>query len=285
MHNWLEGVLQHHVRVLWGIGIVLSVPNETEDDDEILPSPVSSEYMVTLNEELSALEAESRQFKDTPSHLKCLRSEASFLQQNSLDEVEGSDSDGDVDFQPDDESDTDNEDSEEAWRATCVFSTVKLADIHACLSETIIPSWIERPPMNLKSHGKLKADQWFLLFSIFLPVVLLEIWSHSSSRRHELLLDNFYNLVTCTNILCAYSVTPTSADAYLEHFIEYRKSSKILFPNIRPRPNHHFAMHNPDLMKFWGPLIRLSKFPYERQNGNLQKIKTNGHICELYFII
>jgi hypothetical protein len=159
--------------------------------------------MVTLNEELSALEAESRQFKDTPSHLKCLRSEASFLQQNSLDEVEGSDSDGDVDFQPDDESDTDNEDSEEAWRATCVFSTVKLADIHACLSETVIPSWIERPPTNLKSHGKLKADQWFLLFSIL----------------------------------------------------------------------------------FWGPLIRLSEFPYERQNGNLQKIKTNGHICELYFII
>ncbi|KAJ7111670.1 hypothetical protein C8R44DRAFT_632715, partial [Mycena epipterygia] len=40
-------------------------------------------------------------------------------------------------------------------------------------------------------------------------------------------------------------------------------------------PNHHLAMHNGDQMKFWGPLALLSKFPGERMNGGLGKIKTN----------
>jgi hypothetical protein len=39
-------------------------------------------------------------------------------------------------------------------------------------------------------------------------------------------------------------------------------------------------MHNADLMRFWGPLMKLSEHGYERHNGHLQRIKTNQHICE-----
>ncbi len=93
-------------------------------------------------------------------------------------------------------------------------------------------------------------------------------------------MNNFYDLITCTNIVCAYAVTPGSADTYLDHYIKYRESCQILFPNIGSRPNHHYAMHNPELMKFWGPMMPLSEFGGERLNGHLQKIKTNSHLCE-----
>jgi hypothetical protein len=38
-------------------------------------------------------------------------------------------------------------------------------------------------------------------------------------------------------------------------------------------------MHIGALLKFWGPLMVLSEFTYERINGLLQKISTNNHLC------
>ncbi len=193
----------------------------------------------------------------------------------------------DNEFQPisevDSDTDTDTSESDDELVASaCVFDNAALKLVHACLAETIIPSWLERPPTNLgaKSHGKLKADQWLQLFSIFLPLILPELWTPNSDCVG--LLDNFHDLVACTNILCAYSISPARADLFHDHYISYRKSSNTLFPNVKSQPNHHYAMHNVDLMKFWGPLIRLSEFPYERHNGKLQKIKTNGHQCMFY---
>jgi hypothetical protein len=148
------------------------------------------------------------------------------------------------------------------WKALCIFDAEALSKIHACISHATIPSWVERPPTNLggKSHGKLKADHWLTLFTIFLPLVLPEIWLSSSFKRH---LDNFHDLVTCTNIVCSYTISSASADQYHDHYIKYCASSKLLFPNVNTRPNHHYAMHNVDMMKFWGPLIKISEFAYE----------------------
>ena len=237
-----------------------------------------------LDEELLALNEESANFKDQPEHLQRLQTEASILQLGISLEDE-SDGGVDEDFQPDEESDSDDDGDfdSEAWQATCIFTAAELSNIRTCLADTVIPSWLEHPPTNLgeKSHGKLKADHWFLLFSVFLPLVLPEIWaSDSSSPHHTALLENFHDLVTCTNIIGSYSTSSLSADDYLHHYIKYRESSKVLFPNINTRPNHHYAMHNGDLLKFWGPLVKLGEFSYERHNGAFQKIKTNQHICK-----
>ena len=60
---------------------------------------------------------------------------------------------------------------------TCIFDTFALSQIHHCIANTVIPTWIDRLPSNLgeKSHGKLKADQWLTLFTIFLPLILPEL--------------------------------------------------------------------------------------------------------------
>ncbi|KAJ7088184.1 hypothetical protein C8R44DRAFT_649677 [Mycena epipterygia] len=159
-----------------------------------------------------------------------------------------------------------------------------MAIIHAGLASVVIPSWIDRPPVNLgeKSHGKLKADNWFVLFTIFFPLIIPELWYHdSSSRRDHKLLDNFHVLIGVTNILCSYATSPADADVYDKLYRSYLHSSKSLFPGLTTRPNHHYAMHNGDQMKWWGPLIKLAEFLYESHNGRLQKIKTNNHMWEL----
>lgn len=307
MHNWMLGILQHHVRVRWGVGIP---PTKADDEDTgnlVDQTPIQTARVVhdgppysgplgevlfelnlgrdVLDDEMESLyqESQSQLHSDVPSHLSRQRSEASMLLAN--DELEESDAD-DVDYDPESDQDSGDSDNseEEAWKATCIFTAPELNAIRACLSDAVIPSWVERPPTNLgeKSHGKLKASEWFILFSIFLPLVLPEMWAkQSASRKHVALLDNFYNLVTCTHIVCAYLVKPDDPTSYLEHYIRYQKSSQTLFPNSGTRPNHHYAMHNTDLMRFWGPLMPLSEFAGERHNGSLQKIKTNNHLCAL----
>jgi hypothetical protein len=290
MHNWIEGVLQHHARVKWGIGTGLDAA-ETDPTfdismdlagDMIIPD---SDDIDTLEDELEALQAESQKFAETPSHHKRIHTEASYFDLAAgITENEQDTEMHDGDFCPDDESDSDSgleTESESKENPTCTFDAVTLSRIHACLSDAVIPSWMERPPTNLgdKSHGKLKADHWLVLFSVFLPLILPEIWLSTPNPRNMALLENFYHLITCTNIVCAYTATPTATDKYLDHYVKYCESSAKLFPNINSRPNHHYAMHNADIMKFWGPLIKLSEFPFEQQNGQLQKIKTNGHLC------
>lgn len=197
----------------------------------------------------------------------------------------------DEDFQPDPDSESDNDEEAEernaAWRTTCAFDSTALAQIHACICDTFVPTWITRPPTNLgeKSHGKLKADQWWTLFTIFLPIVLPELWLASGSSRDSDLLDNFHHLVMCTNIIGSYVTSNQAADNYLDHYIKYRESSKSLFPKVRPVPNHHYAMHNGEMMKFWGPLPLLSEFPFEQLNGTLQKISTNWHLCAYSYVV
>ncbi|KAJ7089079.1 hypothetical protein C8R44DRAFT_892459 [Mycena epipterygia] len=52
-----------------------------------------------------------------------------------------------------------------------VFDSESMAIIHAGLAGVVIPAWIDWPPVNLgeKAHGKLKADNWLVLFTIFSP--------------------------------------------------------------------------------------------------------------------
>jgi hypothetical protein len=84
MQNWLEGVLQYHVRWRWGIGIAsLALSLSSKNPDYITPPPSPLEQqapvldMEILDKELNALLDESKAYKASPAHIKHLRSEAS----------------------------------------------------------------------------------------------------------------------------------------------------------------------------------------------------------------
>ena len=158
-----------------------------------------------------------------------------------------------------------------------------MSRIRSGLAAVTIPSWLEQPPTNLseKQHGKLKADTWRILFTVFLPLILLELWHDASTleSRSNILLKNFHFLVYCTNIVCSYTVTSDMPELYTQYYHAYLLTLKQLFPHAKPWPNHHYTMHNAEQLKFWGPLLQVSEFFGERQNGQLQSIKTNGIFC------
>ncbi|TFK45356.1 hypothetical protein OE88DRAFT_1788760, partial [Heliocybe sulcata] len=291
MHNWMEGILQHHARRKWGIGV--ESVSET-DAATVVPGPVdtplepyTTDDMMTINtedlsSEVDALLEDVVEHDDIPSSHPRIQHNISYAMESS-----GEESGNKTFLQPDDESDSDDDsivDIPVTNNIPCVFNATSLGKIRTCIEDIIVPSWIDRPLKNLgdKAHGKLKADNRFVLFSVMPPMVLVELWT--SSRQTQLqkkLLDNFYDLITCINIIGTYSTSNTAADTYKEHYISYRRSLQKLFPASPSVPNHHYAMHNGDLLKFWGPLMCLSEFPYEHHNGRLQNIKTNGHMYDL----
>ena len=156
-----------------------------------------------------------------------------------------------------------------------------MSRIRSGLAAVTVPSWLERPPTNLgeKTHGKLKADTWRILFTVFFPLILPELWHDAPDNRSNLLLKNFHLLVYCTNIVCSNIVTSDMPGLYAQYYHAYLLTSKDLFPHAKPRPNHHYAMHNTEQLRFWGPLPQVSEFFGERQNGQLQDIQTNGKLC------
>ncbi|KAF9033823.1 hypothetical protein BJ165DRAFT_1356824 [Panaeolus papilionaceus] len=185
-----------------------------------------------------------------------------------------------VDDSADETAEQELVDEEPQPRNAKTFTASQLTAIRLCISDAVTPTWLARPPANLgdASHGKLKADEWLVLCTVFLPLILPEIWY---DQPFHSLLANFIHLATCTNLLSSHSVTHQNADLYTYHYTEYRCSCLELFPDVNSRPNHHFAMHNGELMKYWGPLIKISEFLGERGNGTLQKIPTNGRIRDM----
>jgi hypothetical protein len=77
MHNWIEGLLQHHARIFWGIG---AEPSKTSNHDNHTSAELAA---VThplldvdlnfgseiLDDEIEDLYVESQHYQDTPSHI------------------------------------------------------------------------------------------------------------------------------------------------------------------------------------------------------------------------
>jgi len=163
------------------------------------------------------------------------------------------------------------------------FTKEELEKIRTCIHDVSLPTWVQRPPSNLgeAAHGKLKAHELLVLFTVIFPLVMPILWWYEDDYKIRL-LQSFCNLVHCTNIVAGYSVTNAEADAYTECYILYRRSIQEIFPWSNSVPNHHYAMHNSDMLKFWGPLGSLSEFFGERMNGEFGKTKTNRRFSESF---
>lgn len=304
MHNWMEGVLQHHLRRKWGIGAETMRGRKKGSNKAKLPEYASVsvegsiEDIEDFQKELESLQSESREHNDVPVHHS---SRHRNLAPSILHLSDDGDSD-DSDFSQDDPFVSESEAAGDIGMDQTVLNsstrkdrsnrllpehslaTETILGIRAAISEIFLPTWIDRPPRNLGSpaHGKLKADTYFVLFTAILPLDLVERWS--AQARHQGLLENLYDLVTCTNIACSYSTNLACANIFEQRYEKYRLSSTDLFTHTHSMPNHHYASHIPKQLMYWGPLMRLSEFGLERQNGVLQKISTNGHLCKYMYL-
>ncbi|KAJ7190898.1 hypothetical protein B0H12DRAFT_1246358 [Mycena haematopus] len=315
LHNWLEGILQHQLRDLWGVGRkgdTKKDKNKDQDQDDrdeeftardLSESAAESEDLVNdLLEWITDDEDEDRpededlpededppQEESTPQgtptpdptlettpvqdtvppalpgrHRRHPAQAGQNLDMMDLDD--GGDDDQDLDYIP----------------LPTDISKAELKAIRECIRNLPLPTWVSRPPSNLgeKSHGKLKADQYLILFTAILPLILPAIFV----KRGDLtLLKSYYDLTACTNIVVSFKTSDSEADQFTKQYTAYRESIQKLYPDTPSKPNHHYAGHNAEILKHWGPLPCLSEFPGERMNGRLQKVPTNRHTYDMDF--
>lgn len=160
----------------------------------------------------------------------------------------------------------------------------------------IRPSWLTSVPAQLgsASHGKLKADQWRVLGTVFLPLSLIQLWqvvdtSNSNARaiRCARILDVTLSLLSAVAIALSHTTSYSHADAMQQHLLDYLHGLKELFPSYKFRPNHHMALHLPEYIKLYGPVHSWWAFPHERVIGMLQHISTNYKtgMCDSFSVL
>jgi len=157
-----------------------------------------------------------------------------------------------------------------------------MEQIHADIASMVTPSWLTSVPSKLgsASHGKLKADQWRVLGSVYLPISLIRLWwsaesGNGRSERCRKILDVTISLLSAVSIATSRVTSPRHADLYLQHMQAYLTGLKELFPDFRFVPNQHMALHLGDYIHLYGPVHSWWAFPFERMIGTLQRISTN----------
>jgi hypothetical protein len=154
--------------------------------------------------------------------------------------------------------------------------------IRSDISALLTPSWMTSVPSNLgdAAHGKLKADQWRVLGTTFLPLSLVRLWgltNAESPRSHRCreILNLTMSLLSAVTVASSHSMSPALADSYLRYMQAYLTGLKV-FPEYEFRPNHHLALHLHQYLVLFGPVHAWWTFPFERMIGMLQRIPTNG---------
>ena len=169
-----------------------------------------------------------------------------------------------------------------------VFTKVEMEAIWKDLDEMVTPSWLGSVPKELgQSHGKLKADQFRVLATTYLPVSLVRLWGQDEkddsprATRRRALLELTMTLFSAVSIATARTMSRERAGQYLRHIQSYIDGLKRLFPKYEFLPNHHIALHIYDCLLRFGPAHSWWTYPYERIIGMLQRIPTSGKSDEM----
>ncbi|POW01712.1 hypothetical protein PSTT_12309, partial [Puccinia striiformis] len=185
----------------------------------------------------------------------------------------------------DDQLDDWEDDKSSDSQTSLHFQDNALAHIRKALPDIIIPRGVTQVPLNLgdPKHGKLKASEWHSLFSTYLPLSLINFFVDNPAKcatDNNQICYSFSSLVICTNIVSLKSINDSDSNKLAEAYSLYTETSKLVFDSPKILPNHHYALHLPEQMKWWG-LSRMCPIPGERVNGILQKMKTNGIIGQI----
>jgi hypothetical protein len=162
-----------------------------------------------------------------------------------------------------------------------------LVQIREDIGSTQRPDWQGHLPLNFGSpeHGKLKADQWRTALEFDIPVSLIRIKSQQrltgridEDARLQKLVDHTLDLAMAIAWGLSRRTSSRHAERYTFYMLRYLAGIKELFPDYNLKPNHHYALHIPDILLAFGPLHGTWAFSIERLIGRLQKLNSNSKI-------
>jgi len=144
MHNWLEGIFQHHIRLKWGIGISSGADavGHMTDHDMIINLAGGDSEDEMLDKEILELQKESQIHNDVPlnpawhsdTHENAFNASTILVSDREMDNSDFHIVASDLE--------SDNEESN-LLLTTCIFDTFTLSQIHHCIVNTVIPTWID----------------------------------------------------------------------------------------------------------------------------------------------
>ncbi|KIJ32207.1 hypothetical protein M422DRAFT_266006, partial [Sphaerobolus stellatus SS14] len=73
-----------------------------------------------------------------------------------------------------------------------LFTVHTLLEIRKDIAQTVIPTWMNSVPQNFgsKRHGKLKADEWRTMITVYLPITLGRLWGSKGTYEQ---FEPYYN--------------------------------------------------------------------------------------------
>jgi hypothetical protein len=156
--------------------------------------------------------------------------------------------------------------------------------IRKVIRETDRPSWVGSVPYNFgdAAAGSLKAEEWRIMATIYLPLALVSLWGEGSSQPSQAAkeisraaLDHTMALFSAVHLACLRSTTKAATDAYRELIACYIRDLQTINPRATHKPNRHMALHIYDFILLFGPVRSWWCFPFERLVGLLQRLPTN----------
>ncbi|KAF7328154.1 hypothetical protein MVEN_02572900 [Mycena venus] len=141
-----------------------------------------------------------------------------------------------------------------------------VAFIQKVIVETVTPAWINSVPKNYghNNAGTIKADEWRVLATIYIPIALVLMWGDDLSGQHAAhfftLLMHSMAMFQAATLACRYLTSESRASAYrnfIKHWIDQLHSlhPHAKFHDRKKRPNIHAAFHIFDFLRLFGPRI------------------------------
>jgi hypothetical protein len=167
-----------------------------------------------------------------------------------------------------------------------------LMKIRDASREMLIPSWMTRLPREFGSAaaGSLKADEWRVVSSLYVPLAMIMEWSEGTDNTVEVteerkkkidLLQLTMHLTSAILSCTSHTITDEAIALYKHHILEYFKGVQRLFPDEPWVPNYHAALHLAAFFAAMGPAHGWWTFPFERLIKVLQSANTNSRMGEL----
>jgi hypothetical protein len=162
-------------------------------------------------------------------------------------------------------------------RRDTVLNRLELEEVQTDIAKIMVPSWFTKiqPSFGDLSNGKLKADEWRSLFTVYLPMTLMRLWA--DSKDHRLHLKTLLLLSIIVNITCSTTISNELVECY-DNAIRLYLQLLTACNEDSLVPNHHFALHLSKFMKLFGPCRGQWAFPFERLIGKLQRIPISPSI-------
>ena len=161
--------------------------------------------------------------------------------------------------------------------------------IQEVIKNTSTPSWVNSVPKNYgeANAGTIKADEWRILSTIYLPIAFTTLWGYENGRypgknNHTLqILDHTMALFQAVIIMCSDAMSVDRATRYRELIKHWIADLHRLHPETLKHKNCdnvHAALHLYDFAILFSPVMSWWCFPFERLIGTLQDINTNDRV-------